>query len=216
VKIKFATLISILFLSSAVLLSGEVVLANPSQSKAWNSYLQVNPFAGYTYANIYGQGTVPSYKGYGFGGEVAYLMGTTAFSIAPFISYRYLSLENTANNEDQTETLAGTQMNYGLFAISDSMYLKASLAQLNLRDTASGEIENTKDLKSSGFEVGAGLTLKFSSMVWSSLGLDIATFKFDPEDNPISERLDYLSCTLVFTLNIGIPSGPSKTGPQGK
>ncbi len=189
---------------------GPISISNAQNisSTGWTSYLQLNPLLGYTYANIYGQGTVPTYKGLTYGAEITYLVGTPAFSMAPFFAYKSLSLENTSNSSLQKESLSGSQLNYGVMAVSHSMYLKASYSQLRIKDEVRGQINNSKNLKSDGVELGAGVTYKFTPMIWSSLGLDLNTFKFDPAKNPITDRLDYVSYTLMFSINIGIPSGP--------
>ncbi len=176
----------------------------------WESSLNISPKLKYTTASIFGQGSVPSYKGTAYGAELEYVIGTPSFSVGPYVEYVDTKLENTGSSSAQSESLEGTFASLGIKLYTSYTYLKAGGSQLRLKDRAEGTVNNTKSLSSDGVELGAGLNYAVSKNLAVSLGLDLAYFKLEPADNPITTRHDYMSYSFVLGIRFSVPSGSKK------
>jgi hypothetical protein len=198
-----------MFIFACPLGPASAAAARQSAGKSfWSSSLQLVPKVGYTQAIIFGQGSVPGYAGLVNGVGLEYLLGTPSFSVAPFIEYKTLDLNNTGNTATQREVMNGTISAYGLKAISQTMFLKVAAIQVRVTDAASGTVNNSKEFAGQGLELGAGLTYKLTPYISTNIGLELNYFKIDPATNPISSRLDYTSYTFFWSLRLGLPSGP--------
>lgn len=183
--------------------------ALPSYSTPWNTSFELNPAIKYTKTSIFGQGSVPSYEGLAYGAEVQYMIGTPGFSMGPFFQMVTTSLDNSANNSDQQERLTGTFATLGIKLYTEYTYLKLGTSQLRLTDRATGNVENTKKLKSDGIEIGAGVNYYITDKIAFNPGLDIGYYKISPANNDIQGRLDYMSYSFVLSFRFIIPSGTS-------
>jgi hypothetical protein len=181
-------------------------------SSPWTTTLNLSPKVKYTQASIFGQGSVPSYIGPSQGVELEYIIGTTSLSIGPYIEYILTSQTNTGSTSSQQETLNGNFTTAGFKLYTNFAFMKIAGSQLKLKDRATGTITNSKDFKSNGLEVGAGLHYPITNFMSGSVGIDISYFKISPSDNPISTRLDYFSYSAVFCLRFEIPSGSPDLG----
>lgn len=184
--------------------------APPGPNRPWNSALHLSPLAKYSQASIFGQGTVPSYKGTEYGANIEYLIGPRDFSIGPYFELTSVTLDNTANNSAQKEILSGTVATPGLKIYTTYTFLKIGAPQMNFKDKATGTITNSKTFKSNGLQLGAGLNYQLSDYIAASAGLDIQYFKLDPNDNDITQRLDYMSYAFVISLRFTVPSKSAK------
>lgn len=191
-------------MASAAFAKGDVEL---SMSEPWDSSLNINPKFKYTQASIFGQGTVPSYKGMAYGAEIEYIVGTQALSIGPYFEIVSADLENTASSPEQAENLEGTFTSGGLKLTSGLIFLKLGGSKMKIKNVASGTVNNSKAYESNGLELGGGIAYSFSNYFGATAGLDLAYYKISPGDNPINTRLDYMSYSLVIGLVFSIPSG---------
>ncbi len=176
------------------------------QAVSWEYYFQINPHFGYSQANIYGSGQVPTYTGATYGAEIAYLIGTPIFTLAPFLSYRVVGLDNTANSATSSSSIEGSLLTYGLMLVTQRVYLRAGFVKPSLEEKVTGNAIATFQANQEGLELGAGLTYPLSDYIWANLGLDINHIKADAP-LPSDPRLDFLSYTLVFKVSIALPSG---------
>lgn len=174
--------------------------------RPWESALSLSPKMKYTTATIFGQGSVPTYKGFAYGAELDYLYGRPSFSFGPFFEIMTANLENTANSDAQSEKIDGTFMSGGFKLLTHYTYLKMGYSKMDVKDRASGTIENVKSFKTNGLELGAGLNYQFNHWLGVTAGLDLAYYKMEPSENPISTRLDYMSYSLVLGIRIIVPS----------
>lgn len=174
--------------------------------RPWESALSLTPKMKYTTASIFGQGSVPTYKGYAYGAELEYLFGRPSFSFGPYFEVVAANLENTANTDAQSETIDGMFMTGGFKLQTHYTYLKMGYSTMDVKDRARGTIENSKTFKTDGLELGAGLNYQFNHWLGMSAGLDLAYYKIEPGENPISTRLDYMSYSLVLGIRINVPS----------
>jgi len=138
------------------------------------------------------------------------MMGTSSFSMGPFIEMFTTTLQNSANNSDQKETIAGTFATVGIKLYTEFTYLKLGSSQMRVKDRATGTVNNTKQFKSDGIEIGAGVNYQISKNIATNLGLDISYFKISPANNPVSSRLDYMSYSFVLGFRFAIPSGSNE------
>jgi hypothetical protein len=178
-------------------------------SEPWETSLNLSPKIKYIQASIFGQGSVPTYKGWGYGGEIEYIIGPPAFMIGPYAELVSVGLDNTGNTGEQSETLKGTFYNLGLKLNSQLVYLRVGASEMRLKDRASGTVNNTKSFKSRGLELGAGINYAFNDYIAASAGLDLSYYKISPADNDITSRLDYMSYAFVLSLRFSLPSGGS-------
>lgn len=190
----------------AVLVSSSASARELSLSTPWTSALQISPLFRYSQASIFGEGSVPAYRGMGYGVELDYTVGTQELSMGPYFSYVMNNLKNTASNGVQTENLEGNTGTVGLKIYTSFTYLKIGLGQTKIKDKATGTVNNTKQYKSNGLELGGGINFVFSDAISAGLGLDFSYYKIDASANNISNRLDYLGYGIGMSIRFAIPS----------
>ena len=196
-----AALLTVVALMASNVSARELTLSTP-----WTSALQISPLFRYSQASIFGEGSVPAYRGMGYGAELDYTVGTQELSMGPYFSYVMNTLKNTASNGVQSETLEGSTGTLGLKVYTSFTYLKIGLGQTKIKDKATGTVNNTKQYKSNGLELGGGINFVFSDTVSAVLGLDFSYYKIDASANNISNRLDYLGYGIGMSVRFSIPS----------
>jgi len=183
----------------------------PSQVNfKWHNEFLVSVFGGYSYANFFGQNQVPTFTGMSYGGDLEYSVGTEGLSLAPFFAARVIDLKNSKAGSGVGESLSGNYYGVGLKIYSNSVYLLAGFGTGTLEDKVTGTTNESYTLKSSYVELGGGLFYRISKYTRITAGLDVAHFRFDTSDNPVTSRTDYIGYNLKLGLAFTLPSSGSK------
>ncbi|MDZ4662232.1 MAG: hypothetical protein SGJ18_11505 [Pseudomonadota bacterium] len=174
---------------------------------SFGSSLQLNALYGINRTNIYGQGTVPSYSGSTYGIGIDYAIGKTHLNFGPYLSYKVLNLENTANSETQSEFITGNNTALGLKAVSSGVYVKIGYLRVNYQDKTTGALANRLDYSASGFELGGGFIFYFGRFVRLNWGAELNQVALKPgEISGISQRLDMTDYLINASLTFILPS----------
>jgi hypothetical protein len=170
----------------------------------------ISAVGGYSSANVFGKGDVPTFQGPLYGGEIEYVIGSTGLAVAPFAMLRFVDNENSFSDGGQTESLRGNYQGVGIKAYSNSMYLRLGLGQGKLKNKTTQAPLIDKELEGDFFELGGGLGWPITSLMSLTLGIDITHFKFDKAKNNLQDRLDYTGYSAVLGITFLVPSSSRK------
>lgn len=176
-------------------------------SGPWKKNLTIGALGGWTYMNIFGQGSVPQYKGHFYGGEVEYRVGPDSFGFSPLVSYRRANLYNLGNSATQSEFFTQNIYTAGIKFSLRYGFLLFGWSWYDMENRATGTVTREMDAKAQGPELRAGLSMSPTPFlrIYSGAVVSHGSGNY-VNSSSVSTREDYLSYSIIFGMTFLIPS----------
>lgn len=145
----------IFFLSFWLLLG----LATEARS-ASDIKIQISPNAFYNLARFdLNTTSTAGYSGFGYGLEVVQKVSTNKYGLGIVGAYGTISLDNSANDANQSETLSGSVLHLGGRFYAVNLYIGLGLVYENLTNTYTGATSSKVNYSGVGFRLETGMDI---------------------------------------------------------
>lgn len=184
------------------------LLAVPS---AFAAELLLSVGGTFNHLNLFGQSTIPTYRGAGGYAEFDYLIPVgNSKALSLFGVYHKSTMDNLANDAQQTEVLDTNYVGGGVKLWAQKTFFSASIGKYNFKDTARGT--NVADIRSEeqAYEVGVGHRFKLSQHFGLIVSLHALHATLHPENGSgFTSKYGIWQYRAGFALNFVLPSSPS-------
>jgi len=100
-----------------------------------------------------------SYSGFGYGLEIVQKVSSNNYGLGIVGAYGNISLNNSANNANQTETLTGSVLHLGGRFYAVNLYIGLGLVYGNLTNTYTGATSSKTNYSGVGFRLETGMDI---------------------------------------------------------
>ena len=181
----------------------------------FNSLLTLSGKAGYSLGNLFGSGTVPTFSGAMYGGEVEYIFGRAYFSVAPFFEYRWMRIQNSANTLTSTDSWQQSYWGGGLRVYTGRAFFKAGYGSSSVTESISISGNTARYTASpKTLLLGAGMSWVFPRYLRVEMGADMMHTKVRLIDGNFPARRDLFHYSAYLALKLVLDSGYRSTGKK--
>ncbi len=194
-----------------IIFSSAASIARPTKvdyEQDFNSLLTLGVKGGYSLGNLFGDGTVPTFTGALYGGEIEYIFGRGYFSVAPFAEYRWMRLQNNANTVTDTDTWEQSYWGGGVRIYTSRAFFKAGYGSSTITESIAISAATTSYAsKSKSLVLGAGMNWIMPPFFRIELGLDMMHTKVAQAEGTFPSRRDLFNYTGYLALKFILDSG---------